>query len=70
VVVVVQTCPVRSECVEAVFRDIVQHRSSATGHFAALPETINLTLAIRLGLTEHEVIVVWLASGTNKVAGG
>jgi hypothetical protein len=70
VVVVVQACPVRPECVEAVFGDIVQHRCSAAGYFPALPQTINLALAICLSLTEHEVIVVCLASCTDEVAGG
>jgi hypothetical protein len=69
-IIVFQALPMRSECVEAIFCDVVQHRRRASGHFSALPETVDLALAIRLSLAEHEVIVVSLASCTNEVAGG
>jgi hypothetical protein len=70
VIVVIQAHPMRPKCVETIFGDIVQNRRSTASHFSALPKTIYFSLAVRLSLAEHEVIVVWLASCTNEVAGG
>jgi len=45
------------------------HARCASCDLATLPQTIRLALSVRLVLADHVIIVVRLASGTNKVCG-
>lgn len=54
------------ELLQTALIDVLEHAGGASRDLPAFLQTFDLTLAVGLGLTEHEVVIVRLAAGANK----
>lgn len=57
----------RPELLQAILIDILNHARSATGNLPSLPQALDFSFSVGIGLALHVVIIVGFAAVTNEV---